>query len=60
MNNITIHRKRNRELGISELIAISFRGVGGGGIFTVLGILISMIEVFTSLAILVGVYYSFS
>ena len=49
-----IHRKRNKPLGVPELIAIALGGMIGGGIFTILGISVSMIGVFTPLAILLG------
>lgn len=48
------HRKRNKALGVPELIAIALGGTIGGGIFTVLGISVSMIGVFTPVAILLG------
>ncbi len=48
------HRKRNKSLGIPELIAIALGGMVGGGIFTILGISVSMIGVFTPLAIIIG------
>ena len=54
MNNNVIHRKRNKALGVPELIAIALGGMVGGGIFTILGISVSMIGVFTPLAILIG------
>jgi len=56
MNNhkYNIHRKRNKTLGVPELIAIALGGMVGGGIFTILGISVSMIGVFTPLAIIVG------
>jgi len=53
-NNNSIHRKRNKTLGVPELIAIALGGMVGGGIFTILGISVSMIGVFTPLAILIG------
>ena len=49
-----IHRKRNKPLGVLELIAIALGGMIGGGIFTVLGISVSMIGVFTPLAFIIG------
>lgn len=49
-----IHRKRDKALGIFELIAIALGGMIGGGIFTVLGISVSMIGVFTPLAFVIG------
>jgi len=56
MNNHvhTIHRQRNKSLGLPELIAIALGGMVGGGIFTVLGISVSMIGVYTPLAIILG------
>lgn len=50
----SIHRKRNKALGVPELIAIALGGMVGGGIFTVLGISVSLIGVFTPLAIIFG------
>ncbi len=47
-------RKRNKSLGLLELIAIALGGMVGGGIFTILGISVSMIGIFTPLAILLG------
>ncbi|WP_019557279.1 APC family permease [Thiomicrorhabdus arctica] len=52
--NNTIHRKRNKALGVPELIAIALGGMVGGGIFTILGISVSMIGAFTPLAIIIG------
>ncbi len=52
VNNI--HRKRDKNLGVFELVAIALGGMIGGGIFTVLGISVSMIGVFTPLAFIVG------
>jgi len=49
-----IHRKRDKNLGVFELIAIALGGMIGGGIFTVLGISVSMIGVFTPLAFIIG------
>lgn len=50
----TIHRKREKSLGILELIAIALGGMVGGGIFTILGISVSMIGVYTPIAIILG------
>jgi amino acid transporter len=52
--NHSTHRKRNKALGVLELIAIALGGMGGGGIFTILGISVSMIGVFTPVAIILG------
>jgi amino acid transporter len=53
-NNHSIHRKRNKVLGVPELIAIALGGMVGGGIFTILGISVSIIGVLTPLAIILG------
>ena len=49
-----VHRKRNKNLGVLELVAIALGGMIGGGIFTVLGISVSMVGVYTPLAFLIG------
>jgi amino acid transporter len=49
-----IHRKRKKSLGLLELVAIALGGMIGGGIFTVLGISVSMIGVFTPIAFIIG------
>ncbi|RXJ60232.1 APC family permease [Candidatus Marinarcus aquaticus] len=49
-----IHRNRGKSLGLLELIAIALGGMVGGGIFTVLGISVSMIGAFTPFAITLG------
>jgi amino acid transporter len=54
MTNNSCHRKRNKTLGLLELIAIALGGMVGGGIFTILGISVSMIGVFTPVAIIIG------
>lgn len=46
-----IHRNRGKSLGLLELIAIALGGMVGGGIFTILGISVSMIGVYTPIAI---------
>ncbi|MEZ5528702.1 MAG: APC family permease [Porticoccaceae bacterium] len=48
------HRARGKNLGIPELIAIALGGMVGGGIFTILGISVAMIGVYTPLAIIIG------
>lgn len=50
----SIHRKRDKSLGIFELIAIALGGMVGGGIFTILGISVSMIGAYTPIAIILG------
>jgi len=54
MHTLNIHRKRGKSLGLLELIAIALGGMIGGGIFTVLGISVSIIGVFTPLAFILG------
>ena len=49
-----MHRKRNRSLGLPELVAIALGGMVGGGIFTVLGVSVSLIGNLTPAAILIG------
>ena len=49
-----LHRKREKSLGLLELVAIALGGMIGGGIFTVLGISVSMVGVFTPVAFLFG------
>jgi amino acid transporter len=49
-----LHRKRNKSLGLAELIAIALGGMVGGGIFTILGIAVSMIGNLTPIAIIIG------
>lgn len=51
---MTQHRKRNKNLGLAELIAIALGGMVGGGIFTILGISVSLIGNMTPVAIIIG------
>ena len=51
---MALHRKRNRDLGYPELVAIALGGMVGGGIFTVLGISVAMIGSMTPFAIIAG------
>ncbi len=51
---MAIHRKRNKALGVPELIVIALGGMVGGGIFTVLGISVALIGVMTPVAIILG------
>jgi len=51
---MSIHRKRNKDLRLAELVAIALGGMVGGGIFTILGISVSMIGNLTPLAIIIG------
>ena len=51
---MSIHRKRNKSLGLPELIAIALGGMVGGGIFTVLGVSVALIGNLTPFAILIG------
>ncbi|WP_372965910.1 APC family permease [Marinobacter sp.] len=52
--NSSIHRARRKSLGTPELIAIALGGMVGGGIFTILGISVSLVGVFTPLVIVIG------
>ena len=54
MQNKHIHRKRDKNLGVLELVAIALGGMIGGGIFTVLGISVSIIGALTPVAFLIG------
>ncbi len=49
-----MHRSRGRALGVIELIAIAVGGMVGGGIFTVLGISVSLVGAYTPIAIALG------
>ncbi len=51
---MSLHRKRNKNLGLTELVAIAVGGMVGGGIFSILGISISMVGVLTPVTILFG------
>ena len=53
-SNGSVHRKRNKALGLPELVAIALGGMVGGGIFTILGISVSMIGNLTPIAIIIG------
>ncbi len=48
------HRKRNKSLGVIELIAIALGGMVGGGIFTILGISVSLVGAYTPLVMVIG------
>jgi amino acid transporter len=50
----SLHRKRHKSLGVPELIAIALGGMVGGGIFSVLGISVSMIGALTPIAFALG------
>ncbi|WP_419769959.1 MAG: APC family permease [Candidatus Marinarcus sp.] len=49
-----IHRRRNKALGALELVAIALGGMIGGGIFTVFGVSVSLIGVYTPIAFVIG------
>jgi len=51
---MTLHRKRNKNLGLAELVAIALGGMVGGGIFTILGISVAMVGNLTPIAIIIG------
>lgn len=53
-NKHSCHRERGKNLGIPELIAIALGGMVGGGIFTILGVSVSLVGVFTPLVIVIG------
>jgi len=53
-NTHSCHRKRGKSLGVTELIAIALGGMVGGGIFTILGISVALVGVFTPLVIIIG------
>lgn len=53
-HNHSCHRKRGKTLGVPELIAIALGGMVGGGIFTILGISVSLVGAFTPLVIIMG------
>jgi len=48
------HRERGKALGAPELIAIALGGMIGGGIFTILGISVSMVGAYAPLTIALG------
>lgn len=48
------HRKRGKDLGVPELIAIALGGMVGGGIFTILGISVSLVGIYTPLVMVIG------
>jgi amino acid transporter len=54
IQTILMHRTRHKSLGAPELIAIALGGMVGGGIFTVLGISVSIIGPLTPIAIFLG------
>ena len=49
-----VKKPNDKALGLLELVAIALGGMIGGGIFTILGISVSMVGVLTPVAILVG------
>lgn len=51
---MSVSRKRGKELGLGELIAIALGGMVGGGIFSILGISVEQIGNATPIAILIG------
>ncbi len=50
----SIHRSRNKDLGLAELVAIALGGMVGGGIFTILGVSVALIGTLTPIAIIIG------
>lgn len=57
--NEEIFRRRGKSLGLIELVAIALGGMIGGGIFTILGISVSMVGYLTPLAIGIGGFVAF-
>jgi len=53
-HNNSCHRKRDKALGVPELIAIALGGMVGGGIFTILGISVLLVGVYTPVVIVIG------
>lgn len=53
-HNNSCHRKRNKVLGVPELVAIALGGMVGGGIFTILGVSVSIVGVYTPIVIILG------
>lgn len=51
---MSVFRKRNKSLGLPELVAIALGGMVGGGIFTILGVSVSLIGFLTPIAIIIG------
>ncbi|MEW6991169.1 APC family permease [Colwelliaceae bacterium 6441] len=51
---LSSQQQTGKNLGLIELIAIALGGMVGGGIFTILGISVDLIGVYTPLAILIG------
>lgn len=49
-----IHRTRGKDLSLLELIAIALGGMIGGGIFTILGISVSLVGIYTPIALIIG------
>jgi len=47
-------RHRQKALGLPELVAVALGGMVGGGIFTILGVAVAMVGVYTPLAIAMG------
>jgi len=47
-------KNKSKSLGVVELIAIALGGMIGGGIFTVLGISVSLVGVYTPIAFVIG------
>jgi len=53
-HNNSPDKKRNKSLGVPELIAIALGGMVGGGIFTILGISVSLVGGGTPLVMVIG------
>lgn len=49
-----LYKEKDKSLGLIELIAIALGGMIGGGIFTVLGISVALVGVYTPVVIVIG------
>lgn len=56
--NNSCHRIRGKSLGVPELVAIALGGMVGGGIFTILGISVSLVGAYTPVAIIIGGFFA--
>lgn len=54
MPDHSLTRERKKPLGVVELIAVALGGMVGGGIFTILGISVSIIGSYTPFAVIIG------
>ena len=52
-------KKKAKELGLLELVAIALGGMVGGGIFSILGISVGLVGNATPIALLIGVVFTY-